>query len=534
MKIRRVLCLLLVLSLLLSGCLDYDQLRDAFYGRYDATPFEKMEYTRPDLSDMQETLRVAKNLSQSATSAESLISAVNDFFNCYDSFFTNSALANIYYNLDLSNAYWQEEYNFCAETEPAFYAALEELYQALARSPFRKELEQDEYFGADFFVPYETEAVYDSVYLALLEEETSLISQYYALTNESSGLDIYSEEYFSKYTVPMTELLVQLVAVRQKIAKHFGYADYIEYAYVYSYARDYSPSQVESYAQQISNTLHDLYVQTNKSGIWQDALSYCSEEETFQYVASAANAMGGGIKEAFQALSDCSLYDLSYGENKYPSSFETYLWSYYSPFVFIYPYMDQGDKLTFAHEFGHFANDYFCYGSYTGTDVAEIFSQGMEYLSLCYSEDPGLLTKLKMADSLYTYVECTAYTLFEHRLYALSGSELTAENILDLYQQISIQFGFDSRQWDPRELITVTHFFTHPLYNISYVLSNDLALQFYQLELNEKGAGLQLFEKCLTDEGSYLLDFAEQYDLESPFAEGRLTQVSDIFEEILS
>ena len=144
-----------------------------------------------------------------------------------------------------------------------------------------------------------------------------------------------------------------------------------------------------------------------------------------------------------------------------------------------------------------------------------------------------MLTKLKMVDSLYTYVECGAYTLFEHKLYRLTGSDLTVENIWNLYQQIGLQFGFDSRQWDPREFITIPHFYTDPLYNISYVVSNDLALQFYQLEQAESGTGLQLFEECVTDESSYLLDFAERYDLKNPFADGRLEEIADMFRDAL-
>lgn len=533
MKFRRFLCLLLILSVLLSGCVDYDRLRDAFYGRYDTTPFAQMEYTRPDLTELQTTLDTILDRCQNAATLEDVLSAINDFYSYYDRFFTNCALANIHYCANMNDIYWRKQNDFCAEAEPAMHAALEDLYQELAKSPFRQKLEQDDYFGADFFVPYESEDIYDSVYLSLLEEEAELVNQYYALTSEGSDLETYSEEYFSKYTVPVTELLVKLVTVRQKIAAHTGYADYVEYAYACNYARDYSPAQAEDYVLRISDTFSDLYARVNNSGIWQEALSQCAGDETFQYVSQVANAMGGDIQKAFQALSDSKLYDIGHSDNKYPASFELYLWSYASPYVFIYPYGDQGDKLTFAHEFGHFVSDYLCYGTYAGTDIAEIHSQGFEYLSLCYGEDVQTLTKLKMADSLYTYVECSAYTLFEHQLYRLTGSDLTAENILRIYEQIGKQFGFDCRQWDPRELIAFTHIFTDPLYNISYVVSNDLALQLYQLEQGEQGAGLQLYLQCLTDESSYLLDFAERYDMESPFAAGRLENVAQLFQKKL-
>jgi oligoendopeptidase F len=231
-------------------------------------------------------------------------------------------------------------------------------------------------------------------------------------------------------------------------------------------------------------------------------------------------------------LSEKGLYDISFDENKYPSSFELYLWDYTSPFVFVYPYCDASDKLTFAHEFGHFAADYVCYGSYAGTDISEIHSQAFEYLSLCYTKNMGELTQLKMLDSLRVYVECAAYTQFEHQLYQMTAEELTVDNILALYDQIGQQFGFGSG-CDPRELITISHFYTDPLYNISYVLSNDLALQFYQKEQLYEGSGLKLYEQCLTDQGSDILVFVETYHLDSPFTEGRLEAIAETFRDIL-
>ena len=52
-----------------------------------------------------------------------------------------------------------------------------------------------------------------------------------------------------------------------------------------------------------------------------------------------------------------------------------------------------------------FTNDYLTGGSYVTTDVAELMSQGMEYMSLCYATEPSAQVldtarQLKMADSL--------------------------------------------------------------------------------------------------------------------------------------
>ena len=108
------------------------------------------------------------------------------------------------------------------------------------------------------------------------------------------------------------------------------------------------------------------------------------------------------------------------------------------------------------------------------------------------------------------------------------------ENVEKLYRNIGTEFGLDSWGWDSRDYVTVTHFYTNPMYVVSYVVSNDLAMQIYQLELEEKGAGLSLYDQCLYSQDSYIMTFAEDYGLESPFAEGRLEAVLEIFQRELA
>ena len=244
--------------------------------------------------------------------------------------------------------------------------------------------------------------------------------------------------------------------------------------------------------------------------------------------------MGGTILDAFRLMEDAQLYDIAYGENKFNSSFEVYLTSYYEPFLFLNPTLSRYDCLTLAHEFGHFCNDYACYGSYSGLEVTEIFSQGMEYLALCYGEDTEDLARLKMADSLSVYVEQAAFASFEQRMYTLTGEDLTVENLYALYDEIAAAYGFDTPGYDPREFISITHFYTNPLYVISYVVSNDAAMQIYQLELEDPGAGLALMEESLYTQQYYFQDFLQEAGLENPFTQEQLQKAKAVFSEHFS
>ena len=166
-------------------------------------------------------------------------------------------------------------------------------------------------------------------------------------------------------------------------------------------------------------------------------------------------------------------------------------------------------------------------GSGAGVDVLEIFSQGMEYLSLPYGQEPETLTRVKLADSLCTYVEQSCYAAFEERMYSLPEAELTPEGLRNLYALTAKEFGIDEALFDSRDFVTVTHFYTNPMYIISYVVSNDAAMQLYQLELAESGAGRSRYEKNLDTLEMYFLAFLEEAGLRSPF--DRVAEVRDFF-----
>ena len=99
-----------------------------------------------------------------------------------------------------------------------------------------------------------------------------------------------------------------------------------------------------------------------------------------------------------------------------------------------------------------------------------------------------------------------------------------------LYEKIAQEYGFESVGYDPREFVSIPHFYTNPLYVFSYVVSNDAALQLYQLEQETPGAGLDCFEANLDTQEVYFLSFLNTANLESPFAEGRMEKVQKTFE----
>ena len=527
-KMMKLICLLLVCCVLLSGCSVINALFATRLVRYD-----RMEYTRPDMVKFASVLEKSCNYALEGDDIDVLENAILDFYDVYDSFYTNLNLAFIAYSRDLTDIYWGEEYNYCSSQAATADAGLDRLYRSLAQSPLRDILDGEDYFGADYLDSFEGESIYDDHLIELFGREAELCAQYQQINAQAADTTYYSEEYFTLYGSQMAEVFLELVQLRQEIAQYLYYDSYPQFAYDFYHIRDYSPQEATAYLADVRAELVPLYRSVIAAP--QAELGSSSEADTFGYVQSMAKNMGGIVGDAFSDLARAGVYDISISDRKYDTSFELYLSSYYTPYIFLCPTGTEYDQLTFAHEFGHFCADYVRPGgSMMGVDASEVFSQAMEYLSLAYADGGDALLELKMTDSLYVFVEQAALASFEHQVYSLSGEELTVEGIQTLYEETCVAYGLDVPGWDSRDYVLVPHFYERPLYIISYVLSNDAALQIYEMELEEKGKGLACFEANLTSGQYEFLAFLEEAGLTSPFATGRLAQVRKTLEAALN
>lgn len=492
----------------------------------DITHFSEMVYTRPGLDEMHSLLDMVCERAKGKNAA-SILDGVYDFYDAYDWFDTNATLASIHYNADLTDSYWEEEDNFCTAAFNEVDQMLTTLNNALAASPCRSKLEKI-FFGAGFFDDYDMDEDWepDAQLLELLNRESELISQYYTQVSKSNSL---LGSLFPPYKA-MAQTMVDLILVRNELASYLGFDSYEDYANAYYYARDYTPEQMSQYLDEIQQTLAPLYI----DAYYGVDDRQCSEEDTFEYVRALANAIGGIVLDAFNLMDEAGLYDITQSDNKFNSSFEAYLTSYDVPFIFMNPGGDAFDQLTFAHEFGHFCNDYALGYENTDIDVAEVFSQAMEYLSLIYITDYDDLPRLKMVDSLCTYVEQACYAKFEQEMYRIPAQDLSVEALCQLYERIATDYGLSTNEYfESIDFVTVPHFYTSPMYVFSYIVSNDAAMQIYQLELEKDGAGLRCYLDNLDNSEGYFLAFLESAGLESPFTDGYMDSVRSTFCEIL-
>ena len=512
---RTLIALCLVLSLLLTGCLSFLP---------GSTRFSDMAYSRPDITAMESALDNLEAVIPTATSAKQIMDAFWPFYEHYEAFATAYHLSFVHYAGNMADIYWSEEYLYCMEKATWVEAAYDQLLYDLADSPLRDALESDEYFGAGFFDAFEGESLWDETLTAMAEEEAEILSRYYDLTTQPGE---YSQDYFATTGYALEQLYVELIQVRQEIAEYTGFDSYTDYAYQCLHLRDYTPADSTAYFAQVRRELVPLYQALPEA----PALKPCTEKENLRYLQDMAKDMGGVIYQAYLSMTGRELYNISPGANKYPASFELYIYSYNAPYLFLNPTQLTGDQFALIHEFGHFCNDYASYGSYAGVDVSEFFSQGLEYLSLFYGQQDPELERYKLRECLEIYVSQSAYGDFEQQVYQLE--EPTVASVRGLYAQVAEDYGLCADGWDSREYVLLPHLYTSPMYIVGYIYSNDAALQLYQMEAERKSSGTGLYAMHLSTQEATLLSFLESAYLESPFAEGRIEKVRDTLKEKL-
>ena len=526
-------------------------------------PFEEMDYSRPDMerlyADFDELIEQA-----ASADADALLDLFYNVYDQYINFYTMDTLANIHHSLDTTNAYYNEEYDYCEGESPKVEEKLESMYKAFAASPVRNELEV-RFFGEGFFETYDDYEVYtNETYLGLAQQEESVLAEYRALiaepTIEYNGTeqsvwdlmetDNYSEyiailkAYYEKYNPLVGEKYLELVRIRKQMAEALDYDSYADYCYDLTYGRDYTPEQgktfvdaIETYLVPVQEDLGSSYALAriqHKNGI--------SEDKVKAMVKNAAENIGGSVADAYHFMEAYNLFDITQAAEKTDSSFQTYIYNYEAPFVFVNSEGSSRDYTTFAHEFGHFTDSYYTYRAEEDLETAETFSQAMEFLALTYTDkltrqEKQDFIQLQLMDVIQTFTSQAAFARFEEQVYELPEEELTVERVNEIFLQSCkdfglYDFGFDfyySQYW-----IDVVHFFEVPYYVISYCVSAENALQVYELEDAESGAGVDAYFRLLDREGGAgVQQVMEDAEMSNPFRAESLSETAAFIREKL-
>jgi oligoendopeptidase F len=564
MIVRRVrlLALLLAAVLLLSGCSFLTADRDAYVSM---VPFDEMRYVRPDLDA---ALAEADDLIASLERGMKLrraTDALDQLFTEYYHMRTMEALSTIRSDSDVTDPFYSAEYAFCSDAVIAFRGKMEEVFAACAASDLKDGL--DDYFGEGFLDDYGEDYVYPERLYELQRQENDLVTQYYSalvaqrltiqgkeytlddlLLADRDGtlpdvtIEQAVDQYYDQANAALGSIFVELVKVRHALAAEAGYDRFLDMAYDQN-DRDFTPDAAARFTEAVQREIVPLYREAKARGLEDEAFYGTPETDTrdsLMTVMDIASSMGGDVGDTADFILEYDLVNAEVSDKKVSDSYEIYISDYESPYILASTIGYAEDILTIAHELGHAVDDFVHYEAADSTDVSETLSQGMEYLTLFYLQEDDVYDSLlayKLMDVLRLYAEQGSYNAFEERVYALDEADLTLENINAIALDCARSFGLES-EWgdgyDSRSWVEITHFFQQPLYIVSYIASDSLAIQFYQQELAEEGQGLKLYEKAMDLAGdTEFMDLAKELGLRDPLSEEQVKATAELMREQL-
>lgn len=582
-RITTVVALTLAMVLLCSCSLTDDSLGDRIgrklsqfsAGDSDHNPdglkFSEMHYYRPDTEKLAADVAAVEQALEDGARLKKVEGLLDVCMDDYDEFDTMYALANIYNCKDLRDEYYADEFEWISTESSTVSQLFDEMYYACAGSALGAELEED-YFWEGFCEDYADpdDSYYNDETVALMQRESELISRYREMVadptivvdgEEVSFYDLLEERenfsdlagyyayldawltYYETYNEPLAEIYIELMRVHTEMAEAMGFSSAEEMEYVFGFDRDFSPEDAAVFVQDIKTYLVPIYSWAQEQGL-SYSLSYSSlsTQALHDGLASVAASIGRECVEAFAFMDRYELYDIEPSTYKADTSFQTYLSLYDSPFIFLNPDGTTRDLTTFVHEFGHYTDAYTNFDAPEAIDLAEVYSQALEFLSLSHmdgvlsaSQVEALRTGMVL-EALDTFAQQASFADFESRAHALGPDNLSAEKLNELALQASQDFGYC--QPGLEEIMQyfwmdITHLFEYPFYVISYPVSLDVALQIYELELREEGAGLDKYFEMLPRDYDTFMETVTAGGLESPFSKGGLKSIAELIADVL-
>lgn len=554
MKIKKrilALCLAVIMLVPLCGCNmfwklypNYDksifeQAFSADYNYRDAiVNFSDMEYVRPDVDKMQVLADEITEMVSDTAARNEITKKLDEFYTLYFDFTSMEALAGIRNDIDVSDKFYSEEYDYCTAAEATVNRMVDDMQCACSNSTICAYLDA-EYFGGMLAENYSVDGEfgYTDKLIELFNKENSLLADYRAILADILSYD--GDNAYKKYNESACQIYIDLVKTRKAIAEEYKLDSYEDYMSLV-YNREYTDVELTPYLEAIKKYLVPLYKSAVDSGLindMYDGLDELSTDKAIKCFDGFISKLPEQIGETRDFMKQYGLYNISADDNSSDSSYTTYLDEYDAPFMLIKTEGYGEDMLTIVHEFGHFCDSYINYNCDTNLDTEEVMSQGLEYLLLCYLDDANFadsLTRYKMLDQLYLYINQASFYDFERRVFALSDEELTVENVNKTFGDVAKEYGYYQDSTTSISWIDINHLFDYPFYVISYCVSDSAAFSVYNMELEKTGAGVDVYLKLLNNADDYgFVDLLEKEGIKSPVSSETIFEISEMLSERL-
>lgn len=302
-------------------------------------------------------------------------------------------------------------------------------------------------------------------------------------------------------------LYLEMLSVRNEIAKAKGYNSYPEYSYKETHLRDYTPDEASKLYADIKEYIVPLYKNVEALyRVYEDENpdvfnhDYVGAGDSFldllePYIARISSEM----QESFTYMREHHLYDIGFSDSKLPVSFSVPIQTYGAPFYYQSPNGALGDFSTAVHEFGHYNNTYYdCFDTNQHyvtfqddcTDTSEVHSQGFELIfSHFYPEVFGKDANIVDISLHYSLLKAILLGALydEFQQYAYTTKNVTLEQLNKKYSELVEAYGVPptAREGGLYHWVDISHTFLQPCYYISYATSAAGAYTFWNAGQND-------------------------------------------------
>lgn len=282
-----------------------------------------------------------------------------------------------------------------------------------------------------------------SEYNALKKKEQELLQSIVKLKNSSK-----------KNNSILALKYMEVLKVRNRIAKLFGYKNYAEYADKEIYNRDVDEKLREEYYNAVKKYVVPLYKEIasfdKKSGYTKEINNQKAPKSNkiIKEVSSEIENIDKSLKESFEYLKKYHTFDIDYSSKKSDISYAENLYAYNSAYIFNYPEGNMNDIKNFIRRFGEY-NAIFHSNLNSLSDINTVGIRKIQSnaLELIVAENADKIVGKLAGAYKYTSYEATLFDLIkgcyfdELQRYLFSNENLGVNEINSYAKKLAKEYG---------------------------------------------------------------------------------------------
>lgn len=550
----------------------------------EAYKFSQLEYKPTDFEKVKQRLEYLTQRVTDTAGVEEVISCMQEYDNLLDEVHYAYHLAYIRSSLDCTDEFYQE----AVQKEGAGVSMMDTspYYRALLDSPFLGQLE--ERYGSEFRPVLEQNFRTNFGGHELMAREQVLVSQYQqkkaSLRVAFRGQMRTEGEMFAFFDDPdrqtridarkalaeavllqkeeFVPILMELITVRDQIAKANNFENYLEYANAVYSRRGYGEAEMTSFCKQVKEELVPLLCDLQEEQCRQlglDKLMAYDGSLRFadgnavptgdaQYLTEQSRQMYDDLSPEFGAffrgMADSESLDVAASPNKVAGmGFCTDVKNGLYPYVFGNCNHTDTDVSVFTHEVGHAWQAYLSGQQIElgilremPLDSAEIPSKTMELFTYPYAEkffgnDAEKFRQGHFRDALREIASYCAIHELNTWIYTHVGASfeelIRKESEIAKWYNPNLDYGeLEPYHGQGADLMRNMAVYMFPRYVISYALSEMCAMDLFRKKKDNPKAAWESYEKLCASGGSRNYpDTLARAGLEPAYAEGSVRKI---------